>query len=58
MEERRKLGRIVLNKSLLEIEQEFGVIASHWQRCSVVSHWLGCCQAKRKTSFFLLGYVK
>lgn len=47
----------VLKRDLLEERRLQVVLAFHWLSV-LISHWLGCCWARRKISFPPAGVVK
>lgn len=56
IEEKEKLGQPVVNKESIGGKWECKVWWLFIGWVATISHWLGCCQARRKSSFLLPGF--
>ena len=56
IEEKEKLGQPVVNKESIGGKWECKVWWLFIGWVATISHWLGCCQARRKSSFLLRGF--
>lgn len=56
IEEKEKLGQPVVNKESIGGKWECKVWWLFIGWVATISHWLGCCQARRKSSFLLWGF--
>ena len=58
IEEKEKLGQPVVNKESIGGKWECKVWWLFIGWVATISHWLGCCQARRKSSFLLRGFQR